>query len=197
MSTLPRTVEGRHARRIPGVIFEIVETVVLTAVIFLLIQAFVAQPFEVRQQSMAPRLEPGQNVLVDKLTPRWDPYKRLDIVVFTPPSAWTDATDSPFIKRVIGIGGDEVEIRDGLVFVNGSELAEPYLDKPNGDSGVSAADGPRRWLVPAGDVFVMGDNRTNSIDSRVFGAIPSENILGRAWLRYWPLENAGVLRPAF
>jgi signal peptidase I len=197
LSTLSRTVEARRARRVPGVIFEIVETVVLTAVIFGLIQAFVAQPFEVRQESMAPGLEPGQNVLVDKLTPRWDPYKRLDIVVFTPPSVWTEATGSPFIKRVIGVGGDEVEIRDGLVFVNGSELAEPYLDKRTGDSGLSAADGPNRWLVPTGDLFVMGDNRTNSIDSRVFGPIPSEDVLGRAWLRYWPLENAGVLRPAF
>ena len=96
-----------------GCLFEIVETLVLTLIIFLVIQTFVAQPYKVQQQSMEHTLEPDQYVLVDKLTPRFDTYKRGDIVVFTPPPDWSREDDTPFIKRVIGLGGETVEIHDG------------------------------------------------------------------------------------
>ncbi|MFN8631141.1 MAG: signal peptidase I [Chloroflexota bacterium] len=88
-----------------GCLVEIVETLVLTLVIFFVIQNFIAQPYQVQQNSMERTLEPGQYVLVDKLTPRWDPYKRGDVVVFTPPANYTQDT-TPFIKRVIGLPGD-------------------------------------------------------------------------------------------
>src|SRR5688500_9708069 len=110
-----------------GCLFEIVETLVLTLIIFVVIQNFVAQPYKVQQQSMERTLEPEQYVLVDKLTPRFDTYKRGDIVVFNPPEDWGD-NGTPFIKRVIGESGDRVEIRDdGLVYVNDSALDEPYV----------------------------------------------------------------------
>ena len=105
-----------------GCLFEIVETLVLTLIIFLVIQTFVAQPYKVQQQSMEHTLEPDQYVLVDKLTPRFDTYKRGDIVVFSPPPDWAREDDTPFIKRVIGLGGETVEIRDGKVFIDGTEL---------------------------------------------------------------------------
>ena len=114
-----------------GCLFEIVETLVLTLIIFFVIQTFVAQPYKVQQQSMEHTLEPDQYVLVDKLTPRFDTYKRGDIVVFTPPDDWVQEDGTPFIKRVIGIGGDTVEIRDGNVFVNGTEIDEPYVFAPS------------------------------------------------------------------
>src|SRR5687768_6670533 len=108
-----------------GCLFEIVETLVLTLIIFVVIQNFVAQPYKVQQQSMERTLEPEQYVLVDKLTPRFDAYKRGDIVVFTPPADWGD-NGTPFIKRVIGEAGDTVQIRDdGLVYVNDAPLDEP------------------------------------------------------------------------
>src|SRR3954471_23952252 len=88
-----------------GCLFEIVETLVLTLIIFLVIQTFVAQPYKVQQQSMEHTLEPDQYVLVDKLTARFDDYKRGDIVVFNPPAAWAQGDGTPFIKRVIGVGG--------------------------------------------------------------------------------------------
>ena len=110
-----------------GCLFEIVETLVLTLIIFLVIQNFVAQPYKVQQRSMERTLEPEQYVLVDKLTPRFDPYDRGDIVVFNPPAAWAQADGTPFIKRVIGEGGDTIKIQDGKVFVNGTAIEEPYV----------------------------------------------------------------------
>jgi signal peptidase I len=177
-----------------GCLFEIVETLVLTLIIFLVIQNFVAQPYKVQQQSMEHTLEPDQYVLVDKLTPRIDVYKRGDIVVFSPPADWAQDDGTPFIKRVIGIGGDEIEIRDGLVYVNDVAIDEPYLyaDSP-GDPAQPTVASQDRWLVPTGELFLMGDHRANSADSRSFGPVPVANIIGRAWLRYWPIGTFGIL----
>ena len=106
-----------------GCLFEIAETLVLTVVIFLVIQTFVAQPYRVEQQSMQKTLEDGQYVLVDKLTPRFDDYSRGDIIVFRPRGS--DADQTPYIKRVIGVAGDTVEIRGGRVHVNGQRSTRP------------------------------------------------------------------------
>jgi signal peptidase I len=177
-----------------GCLFEIVETLVLTLIIFLVIQNFVAQPYQVKQQSMERTLEPEQYVLVDKLSPRWDSYKIGDIIVFTPPGTWAQDDGTPFIKRVIGIGGDTVEVRgDGFVYVNGTKLAEPYVYEVAGEPQPTTAT-QERWRVPAGELFVMGDHRGSSADSRVFGPIPVGNVIGRAWLRYWPFDTFGVLQ---
>ena len=123
----PYTARLVTRRPMLGCLFEIVETLALTLIIFFVIQTFVAQPYKVQQQSMEHTLEPDQYVLVDKLTPRFDTYKRGDIVVFTPPADWVQDDGTPFIKRVIGLGGDTVEIHDGSVFINGTKLDEPYL----------------------------------------------------------------------
>lgn len=171
-----------------GCLFEIVETLVLTVIIFLVIQTFVAQPYRVEQQSMQRTLEDGQYVLVDKLTPRFDDYSRGDIVVFRPRDAATDAT--PYIKRVIGVAGDTVEIRSGRVMVNGEPLAERYVfDGQPTNAGADRA----RWTVRDGELFVLGDHRSNSRDSRQLDTVPVDNVVGRAWLRYWPIERLGVL----
>ena len=177
-----------------GCLFEIVETLVLTLVIFLVIQNFVAQPYQVKQQSMQQTLEPEQYVLVDKLTPRFDAYDRGDIVVFNPPETWA-GDGTPFIKRVIAIGGDLLEIRDdGMVYVNGVRLDEGYLFQVDGEPQPTDAPPDQvRWNVPAGQFFVMGDHRSNSADSRVFGPISEGDVIGRAWLRYWPFSAFGVL----
>lgn len=174
-----------------GCLFEVVETLVLTLIIFLVIQTFVAQPYRVEQQSMEHTLEPDQYVLVDKLSPRWDDYSRGDIVVFDPPPGWVlDSPPTPFIKRVIGLPGDVVEVKDGGVYVNGTRLDEPYVY--DGQPTV-ASDETARWVVPAGELFVMGDHRAASEDSRVFGPISRDRVIGRAWLRYWPIDTLGVL----
>jgi len=185
-----------------GCLIEIAETLILTIVIFWLIQTFVTQPFRVEQESMRTTLEPDQYVLVDKLTPRFDSYSRGDIVVFSPVTregectnpidedAFTDNT--PYIKRVIGEPGDLVELIEGGVYVNGEQLDEPYV------RGIDTRtlDDVSTWVVPDGRLFVMGDNRDNSIDSRSeqIGMICSNDVVGRAWLRYWPINTIGILQ---
>ena len=179
-----------------GCLFEVVETLVLTVVIFLGIQTFVAQPYKVQQTSMENTLLPEQYVLVDKLTPRWSPYSRGDIVVFDPPETWASGGGVPFIKRVIGLPNDKVEIKDGLVYVNDIELEEPYLypnDGRDSEPTEPSAGGATEWIVPDGDLLVMGDHREDSADSRTFGPIEISHVIGRAWLRYWPFDTFGVL----
>ena len=178
-----------------GCLFEVVETLVLTILIFLGIQTFVAQPYRVQQMSMEVTLLPDQYVLVDKLTPHWAPYNRGDIIVFDPPETWASAGSVPFIKRIIGLPGDTVELRDGKVYVNDILLDEPYVNKDaNGDP--QTTDPPAAgttWLIPQGQLLVMGDNRDESADSRSFGPIEISHVIGRAWLRYWPFDVFGVL----
>jgi signal peptidase I len=183
-------------RRLRGLLLEVVETLVLTLVIFVVIQTFVAVPFQINQTSMERTLEPGQYVLVDKLTPRFDPFHRGDIVVFDPPAGY-GPEGVPFIKRVVGEPGDTVEVRvDGHVYVNGAAVDEPYLyatapDQP--PDGTFVPGGSQTWAIPAGEVFLLGDHRSVSEDSRVFGPIPIAQVIGRAWLRYWPPDSIGVL----
>ncbi|HEX2756458.1 MAG TPA: signal peptidase I [Candidatus Limnocylindrales bacterium] len=185
-------------RRALGCLFEIIETVVLTLILFWVIQSFVAQPFQVQQFSMQNTIQDGQYVLVDRLTPHFDPYHRGDIIVFTPPQAVDESPDrKPFIKRVIGVAGDTIELRDGKVLVNGVALVEPYLYAVNGTAQATGPEnGEVTWTVGAGELLVMGDHRARSSDSREFGTIEVSSVIGRAWLRYWPIEDLAVLPTA-
>ena len=196
-----RYTPGAVSRRPLGCLIEIAETLLLTIVIFWVIQTFVAQPYRVEQESMRTTLEPDQYVLVDKLTPHFDTYSRGDIVVFNPvlreDSCSSPIVDdlgavTPYIKRVIGEPGDLVELRDGDVFVNGVQIDEPYV------RGVPTRQlsGDTSWVVVEGRLFVMGDNRDNSTDSRSeqIGEICVGDVVGRAWLRYWPLNTIGILQ---
>ena len=171
-----------------------VQTLGLTLLIFLFIQSCVAQPYRVEQQSMERTLLPNQYVLVDKLTPRFDVYKRGDIVVFKPPLDWSQQDGTPFIKRVIGVAGDEIEIEDGDVMVNGVTLDEPYVFSVDGEpQETTTTTEPPRWVVAENELFVMGDHRSSSSDSRTFGPIGVDDVVGRAWLRYWPADTIGIL----
>jgi signal peptidase I len=178
-----------------GGLLEIVETLVLTVVIFFGIQAFVAQPFRVEGSSMETTVLPDQYVLIDKLTPHWAAYARGDIVVLTPPLHYAGPAGAPFIKRVIGLPGDHVELRDGKVYVNGAVLDEPYVFSKGGVRQPTdpAPGGATQWLVPQGKLLVMGDHREASADSRSFGPIEISQVLGRAWLRYWPFDSFGFV----
>jgi signal peptidase I len=183
-----------ETRRVRRLAFEIVETLVLTVAIFLGVQTFVVQPFEVEGSSMEQTLLPNQFVLIDKLTPRWSPYEPGDIVVLTPPRLAAGRGTTPFIKRVIAVAGDRVELRDGAVYVNGTRLDEPYLFEEDGArQETDPLSSTTSWIVPPGDLFVLGDHRAVSQDSRAFGPITVSSVLGRAFLRYWPLDSFEVI----
>jgi signal peptidase I len=154
-------------------------------VIFLGIQTFVAQPYRVEGASMEATVLPDQYVLIDKLTPRWATYARGDIVVLERPEQFPEPGNEPFIKRVIGVGGDHIQLEDGKVLVNGIVIDEPYVFADNGvREPTDPIGGSSDWIVPTGDVFVMGDHREASADSRIFGPVEVGHVIGRAWLRY-------------
>jgi signal peptidase I len=163
-------------------ILDTIETIVLSLVLFLAINA-VSERIRVESISMQPTLFPGDYVIVNKLAYRFSHNpSRGDVIVFRyPPNP--DAI--PYIKRVIGLPGDQMHIADGKVYANGQLLLEPYLPVSTNRGG--------DWTVPAGQLFVMGDNRNNSSDSRSWGFVPLENIIGRAELIYLPPQHWALL----
>ena len=161
---------------------EALETIIISVLLFLAINA-VSERIRVESISMEPNLYEGDFVLVNKAIYFFKKLpQRGDVVVFRYPLN-PDAT--PYIKRVIGLPGDEVRVDGGKVFVNGVLLDEPYLDQGTTRGGT--------WVVPDNQLFVMGDNRANSSDSRAWGFVPMDNVIGRAELVYWPPQNWALL----
>jgi signal peptidase I len=142
-----------------------------------LVRAYVAEPFAIPSESMAPTLLPGDHVLVEKLSSHFGSPRRGDLVVFRQPDGGSLA-----VKRIVGVAGDRVGIEDGILAVNGHRQRESYVDQRQVDS---VYFGP--VVVPSGDVFVMGDNRADSHDSRDYGAVPTRSLIGRVLVRLWPL----------
>jgi len=162
---------------------ELVGTILPAVMLALLIHLFLAQATRVEGYSMEPTLHGQERLIVEKLSYRLRTPARGEIVVIHVPGYG----DEMLIKRVIGLPGDQVEVREGQVYVNGATLQEPYLTSPiYGDYPATQ--------VPEQHVFVMGDNRNNSNDSRSFGPIAEDDVVGRAWLRYWPLSEFGRVR---
>jgi signal peptidase I len=153
----------------------------------LVIIVFLYQPVKVEGTSMAPLLSDQERIFINKFVYRFEPIHRGDVVVFWYP---LDRTKS-FIKRVIGLPGETVEIRRGIVYVNELPIAEPYVPPQYEDL---SDFGPVR--VPMDDYFVMGDHRVSSNDSRVFGPVASRYIYGRAVFAYWPVDHFGAISAA-
>jgi signal peptidase I len=162
---------------------ELVETVVLALIMFLIIRQGI-QNYRIESHSMEPNFYEDQFVLVNKLAYRLGEPARGDVVVFNNPAN----PKEDYIKRIIGLPGDTVEFADGTAYVNGLPLDEPYVRPPT-YGAVSSAP----VLVPADHIFVMGDNRPNSRDSRAFGPLTEDLIVGRAWLRVWPFSEWGTV----
>jgi signal peptidase I len=159
---------------------ELIITLVLAIVIFLLLRLVVGS-FAVISVSMEPGLHEGERILVNKMAYHFGEPQRGEIVVFQSPE-----DDMPLIKRVIGLPGDIIEIKDSAVQVNGVRLSEPYLKEPPNYSFNS-------FQVPADHYFVLGDNRNNSRDSHNGWTVPQENIVGRAWIFTWPPGKWGLI----
>lgn len=165
-------------------------------VLALVVKVFILQAFYIPSPSMYPTLKVGDRVLVNKLSYHLHDVNRGDVVVFERPPSEEASTIPDLIKRVIGLPGDAVTFQNGHVFINGEQLAEPYL--PTGVT-TTADFAPNRCtaeapcLVPAGDVWVMGDNRNDSKDSRYFGPIEQSTIVGRAFVIVWPFNRVAWL----
>jgi signal peptidase I len=168
-----------------------IEWVVIIAAalaVALVVKTFLFQAFFIPSESMEPTLKPGDRVLVNKLSYHLHPIHRGDIVVFKrPPGETSDPAIKDLIKRVIGLPGDTIEEIGGKVYINGKAINEPYLDPGTPTTSLV------RHVVAPGQYFVMGDNRTNSKDSRFIGAIPGSLIVGRAFVRVWPLSAVSLL----
>ncbi len=152
------------------------------------IKTWVLQAFYIPSGSMIPTLDIGDRILVDKLSYHLHSVHRGDIVVFaTPPADKGDPGIKDLVKRVIGLPGDHISSENGHVFINGRQLSEPYLPRGTVTVGITPQ------VVPPGHYFVMGDNRNDSKDSRVFGPIPGKLIVGRAIVRVWPITRFALL----
>jgi signal peptidase I len=168
-------------------------------VIALLIKTFLFQAFYIPSESMKPTLNVGDRVLVNKVSYRAHDVNRGDIVVFETPPRAEDAngTIKDLVKRVIGLPGETIEAHEGVVFVNGRQLEEPYLQNGVRTCALNSAPGScidiEATTIPSGDVFVMGDNRSASKDSRAFGPIKESLIVGRVFVRIWPVTDLGFL----
>jgi signal peptidase I len=198
--------------RVRGVVRELLETALFILLVFFIVRGIV-QNFKIEGSSMEPTLHTGQYILVNKLVyfhfdlnaplrlfpgqedlpPRiiypFHQPQRGDIVVFEYPRD----VSKDYIKRVIGLPGETVEIRDGSVFVNGAQIEQPYLD---GAATYCVAGYPCHTgavTVPQGQVFVMGDNRANSSDSREWNALPLDRVVGQAWVIYYPVSDWGLV----
>ena len=159
---------------------ETIQTILIALVLYLLIDAVVAR-VRVENISMEPTLVQGEFVLVNKLAYRFDAMRRGDIVVFHYPLD----PDEDYIKRIIGLPGDKIEVHHGQVFINDQGLDETYLITPTLYTG--------EWVVEDATVFVLGDNRNKSSDSHDWGPVPVENIVGKATLIYWPFTDITTL----
>ncbi len=170
-------------------LFDVLESIVVALAIFVVLYLFITQPHQVKGQSMDPNFANGQYILTDKISYHFTVPKRGDVIVFKSPAN----KEIDFIKRVIGLPGERVRLTDGSFYINGKKLEEKYIPPENFLYPGSFLRENVEITVPAGHLFVTGDNRPHSSDSREFGPIPYEDIVGRSFLRYWPFEDAGLI----
>lgn len=176
----PSTETGEDPQEIPFRTYlkEILQTLILAAVMYVMIDAVIAR-VRVENISMLPTLHPGEFLLVNKLAYKLGPLSRGDIITFH------HDEKEDYIKRLIGLPGDTVIVKNGKVFVNQKVLAEPYIAATPSYTG--------EWQVPAGSVFVLGDNRNSSSDSHSWGFVSMDKLIGKALVVYWPLQNIQIL----
>jgi signal peptidase I len=192
-------------------LIELVTIVAVALGLALGIQAFLVKPFRIPSESMVPTLDVGQRVLVDRLTKNFGDYERGDVLVFKPPAGadnnsnicgiehseqsacprpTEERSDTNFIKRVVAVGGDRLSVRGGSVYINGRRQREPFARL---DDSCQICNLPEQITIPDGYYFMMGDNRGASADSREWGPVPKDWVIGQAFATYWPPGKIGTL----
>jgi signal peptidase I len=171
-------------------IAELIEFVAIVGVVVLIIQFFIAKPHQVSGSSMVPNFHNGDYIITNLLATKFAALQRGEVIVFKNPRN----TNQVFIKRIIGITGDKVRISNGRVYLNGQLLEEPYLPAgtPTNSRGFMADD--EEVTVPQDNYFVLGDNREGSSDSREWGFLSKDLVIGQAFLRYWPINKAELIK---
>ncbi|MDJ0728914.1 MAG: signal peptidase I [Crocosphaera sp.] len=166
---------------------ELAQTVVTAVILAFGIRTFVAEARYIPSSSMEPTLEINDRLIIEKLSYHFREPVRGDVVVFHPTDRLKDeGFHEAFIKRIIGLPGETVQVKEGKVYINGSEITEKYIaEDPNYDYG------PK--VVPEGEYLVLGDNRNNSLDSHYWGFVPKDKIIGKAFVRFWPFNRLGSL----
>jgi signal peptidase I len=177
------------ARKIIFGLYEMVEVFVISASIFVVVYLFLMQPHQVKGSSMFPTFKDGQYLLTDKVSYRLGTPKYGDVIVFKAPM--NESYD--FIKRVIGIPGDRIRIQGGHIYINDKSLDEFYLPSEYKTSAGQFISEGEEYVVPSDNVFAIGDNRDHSSDSRDWGPVPFANIVGKGLLRYFPLDQLGLI----
>ena len=166
-------------------LFETLEIIIVALILSWGLRSTVVEAVTIPTGSMLPTIQLQDRLVVDELSYKLSEIKRGDVIVFHP-LATVDSSGDLWIKRVIGVPGDKVEIKEGMVLVNDQALTEPYeMAKPNYTFGP--------LVIPKDSYFVLGDNRNDSVDSHYWGVLPAKNVVGRALFRYWPLKSFGLL----
>lgn len=173
--------EQKKTKRFRRMLIDTIQTLVLAFILYFAIDSVVAR-VQVENISMLPTLHAGEFLLVNRLAYKQGEYERGDIVIFHNPNNPSE----DYIKRLIGIPGDVIDIQNGMVTINGIVLNEPYLIEPTNYDGL--------WEVPEGFLFVLGDNRNNSYDSHSWGYLPQQNMVGKAFVIYWPPDDMRIIR---
>lgn len=188
---------GRLFRIIVQFFLDIVETVVVGLAMFVVIYLFLVQPHQVNGNSMWPNFLDGEYLLTDKFSYRLREPKRGDVIIFLAPSGarCPQELHCDFVKRIIGLPAERVVITEGKIFINGTQLTESYIPSDPGFFTATTNNSLDVVLGPE-DYFVLGDNRGHSSDSRAWGTVPRDNIVGRAWFRYWPPKRLGFIADA-
>jgi len=183
-------------KRLGAFFLDILEVIVFAVGVFFFIYLLIMRPHKISGQSMMPNFPDAEYILTEKVTYYRRNPVRGDVVVFAPPKAVTDSDE--FIKRVVALPGERVMIKEGLVYINGKVLDEPYLENTLlTNSGTFLQEGAE-YTVPADKYMVFGDNRPNSSDSRYWGPITKKEVSGRAWVVYWPVNKVGSVKiPAY
>jgi signal peptidase I len=189
MLFVARLILGKYKTPLAKSMAEVVESALMAiALVFLFIRPFVVQAFFIPSPSMSPTLSEGDHILVNKFVYRFREPHINDIIVFkAPPEASDDRTEKDFIKRLVALPGDVIEVKDGALYRNGKRVREPFLF----DQKIGYSMKPTK--VPPGKLFVLGDNRNDSRDSHWWGTLERKRVIGEAMFRFWPLGRVGAL----